>query len=137
MKKHINSINLIHVVILYQPEDHPFLKFPHELVKVRSGRKKEQIEYQDKVIIAREDVRRSSLIFFFPLFTYLYCNNHFPIDELVSIICRLKYHTECCNSQNTDAANLALIWKNPRLKYNLIISLNISSLILRTDMQYF
>lgn len=56
----------------------------------------------------------------FPLLTYSYCNNHFPIDEPVSSISKLKHHTEYCNSQDTNAANLALIWKNPILKcYNL------------------
>lgn len=115
--KGVYTFSVSSSIYLHQPEDYLFLKFPHELLKVQNGRKKEQIEYQDKVIMAREDVRRSSLIFLFPLFTYSYCNNHFPIDEVVSFIPKLKHHTEYCNSQNTGAENLALIWRSPRLKY--------------------
>lgn len=80
--------------MLCQPEDYLFLKFPHELLKVQSGKKKGQIEYQDKVIMARGDVRKSCLIFLFPLFTHPDHKNHFPIDELVSFISKLKHHTE-------------------------------------------
>lgn len=113
-KKLINSINLMKVVILCQPEDYLFLKFPHELLKVQSRKKKGQIEYQNKVIMARGDVRRK----FLPSSSYyLHTQITTTIYELVSFISRLKHHTEYCISQNTDAASLALTGKNPMLKY--------------------